>query len=138
MSIPWTVTDIWSLPGEAAGIRIMRNPLFMVYDRFVMGISVIQRLWRPNAGRRERLSVVYTDLVLLALLLILGRWLGYLEILGSASDDYGAGFVRRGMLFYVQHQFEGVLERKDRWSFVRADYRAVLLASCSHLKLVQR
>jgi omega-6 fatty acid desaturase (delta-12 desaturase) len=118
----WTVQEYAAAPWrKRVGYRIMRNPLIMFTFGASLVFLVFHRLWRPGAGRRERLSVVYTDLALLSLFLILGFWLGYLEILVVQVTIMAVASAAGVWLFYVQHQFEGVYwERKDRWNFVLA------------------
>jgi omega-6 fatty acid desaturase (delta-12 desaturase) len=103
------------------GYRIMRHPFWMLVFGAPLVFLVVHRFWASGSGRRERLSVIYTDLALLALFLILGGLFGFIEVILVQLPITMLGTAVGVWMFYVQHQFEGVYwERKDRWSFVRA------------------
>jgi acyl-lipid omega-6 desaturase (Delta-12 desaturase) len=103
------------------GYRIMRNPmiLFTIGSFFVF--TVTHRYWGPNAGKRERNSVIWTNLALVGLvgwLVILVGWEAFLlvetPILLIACS---AGV----WLFYVQHNFDPTYwERHASWDFFKA------------------
>jgi omega-6 fatty acid desaturase (delta-12 desaturase) len=117
-----TVQEYLAAPWwKRTGYRILRNPLFLftVGSTFVFLIS--HRLWIPGTGRREKINVLYTNFVQLAIVITLGQWLGYaaffkvflpIAVLASSAGVW---------LFYVQHQFETVYwAPKEQWSFFKA------------------
>jgi acyl-lipid omega-6 desaturase (Delta-12 desaturase) len=117
-----TVKEYLAAPWwKRTGYRIMRNPffLFTIGSTFVFLIS--HRFWMPGTGQREKWSVIYTNLIQLAIIVALGQWLGYaaffkvflpISILAASAGVW---------LFYVQHQFETVYwaPRKE-WNFLKA------------------
>jgi omega-6 fatty acid desaturase (delta-12 desaturase) len=132
--------DVWTLTVqeylEASrwkrfAYRLARNPfiLFVLAPLFVFLIQ--QRLVKPKAPRRERLSVAWTNLGLVALAAALSWIFGlkaYLVIQLAVITVAGSAGV---WLFYVQHQFEGVYwERAEQW-----DYATAALKGSSFYKL---
>ena len=103
------------------GYRLLRSPLFLFPIGAPLLFLVLQRIWTPGQGKRERNGIIYTDLALLALFGGLGLLVGFKEmflvLLPIAILSSSAGV----WLFYVQHQFEGAYwERKDQWDFLHA------------------
>lgn len=132
--------DVWTLTVqeylEASrwkrfAYRLARNPviLFVVAPLFLF--LVLERIPLPKAGRRERLSVHWTNLLLLALGMGMGWIFGfkvYLVLQLAVLSIAGSAGV---WLFYVQHQFEGVYWKRGReW-----DYAAAALQGSSYYKL---
>ena len=106
---------------KRVGYRVMRTPFFL----FTIGawgvFFLAHRLWAPGSGRRERWSVIYTDLAMLAVYLLLGFLLGFKEVALVQVPIVMLASSGGVWLFYVQHQFEGVYwERQKQWNFVRA------------------
>jgi omega-6 fatty acid desaturase (delta-12 desaturase) len=101
--------------------RFYRNPLVMLGVAPALLSIVVQRFPHRGAGRRERASVLITNLAILG-------------ILGAASLTIGLGtylmvqlpisFLAMSMgvwLFYVQHQYEGVYwARHTQWDPLKA------------------
>lgn len=123
----WTVEEYNSKPWYARlGYRLMRHPVILltVVPFYVFAIS--HRFWLPNAGKRERASVIYSNLalaVVIALVIWLVGWKAFLAIqLPVLAISSTAGL----WLFYVQHNFDGTYwERQANWDF----YQAGLLGS---------
>lgn len=122
--------DVWTLTVqeylEAShwkrfAYRLARNPvmLFVISPFFLF--LVLYRFAAPNAGKRERHSVHWTNLALLAVAVVMSSvlgWKAYLLIQLTLVALAGAAGV---WLFYVQHQFEGVYwARHDEWDFTAA------------------
>ena len=111
--------------------RLARNPvvLFVIAPLFLFIVK--HRFTSPKASRRERHSVYWTNLAVLALASGLSLIFGlkaYLVIQLTAMLVAGSAGV---WLFYVQHQFEGVYwERRGAW-----DYTAAALQGSSFYKL---
>lgn len=111
--------------------RIARNPfvLFLIAPLFLF--VVLQRFPSRNANRRERQSVLWMDLAIVAMAAGLSALIGLklylmiqLMVMAVASS---AGV----WMFYVQHQFEDVhWERGDEW-----DFTAAALQGSSYYKL---
>ena len=112
VSAPWKVR---------LGYRVMRHPFTMLAIGAPLVFLLAHRFWAPDSGLRERWSVIYTNLALLALFLLLGGLFGFKEVIMVQLPILMIGTGVGVWLFYVQHQFEGVYwERKERWSFVNA------------------
>jgi omega-6 fatty acid desaturase (delta-12 desaturase) len=132
--------DVWTLTVQEYlestrwrrfAYRLARNPLvlfvlapfylFLIKHRFSFG----------RGGRRERASVLWTNLAILGMAAGLSwafGWKAYLLIQLAVVMVAGSAGV---WLFYVQHQFEGVYwERGAEW-----DYTAAALKGSSFYKL---
>jgi omega-6 fatty acid desaturase (delta-12 desaturase) len=127
------VGDIWTMTVDEyrlspwwmrLGYRIVRNPFFLCTIGSAFLFLIIQRIPPPKAGKEERMSVIYTDLALLAVFLWLGMYFGYLQVFLVLLMILFFSSAAGVWLFYVQHQFEGAYwERKQNWSFVEAGLR---------------
>jgi acyl-lipid omega-6 desaturase (Delta-12 desaturase) len=134
------IGDVWTLTVqeylEASrwkrfAYRLARNPfvLFVLAPLFLF--LVLQRFPTPKAPRRERHSVYWTNLALLALAAALSWAFGLKTYLLLQSALTMAAGIAGVWLFYVQHQFEGVYwERGEGW-----DYCTAALKGSSFYKL---
>jgi omega-6 fatty acid desaturase (delta-12 desaturase) len=100
--------------------RLFRNPLILFGLGPVILFLIINRFPTAGAKRQDRISVLVTDLAILAVMGLAGLTIGLrtylliqLPIILVASSV--------GMwLFYVQHQFEGVYwARHENWDPMR-------------------
>lgn len=126
------VGDVWTLTYEEYHsrplwiriiYRVYRNPFFVFVIGPTLDFVVIQRLPQANATQkpREKNSVIYTNLILLAIGVGLTVLIGFkayvlvqLPIIAMASS-IGV------WLFYVQHQYENAYwERHEDWDFATA------------------
>lgn len=111
--------------------RLMRNPivLFVLAPSFLF--LVLFRFSSPRASKRDRLSVYWTNLAILAVAAVLSFFVGlkaYVTIQLCVMTVTGTAGV---WLFYVQHQFEGVYWRRhSEW-----DYTAAAFEGSSFYKL---
>lgn len=124
------VGDIWLLTVEEyltsprwkqIAYRIVRNPAAILLLGPFIVFLVTQRFFRTTDHRRERISVVVTDiaiaLVIVAASLTVGFWT-YVLIQGPVMLVAGAAGI---WLFYVQHQYDGVYwARHAEWNRLRA------------------
>jgi len=103
------------------GYRIMRSPGIL----FTIGAMIVfmftHRFWEKDAGKRERSSVVWTNIALLAVigwLMIEFGWAAFLMVqLPILLVACGSGV----WLFYVQHNFDPTYwERHAEWEFFNA------------------
>ena len=117
-----TVKEYQALPPLGKlGYRLMRHPLVM----FVLGppvvFLIVHRFARNDASRRERLSVYWTNLVILGLLVLVHFTVGWKAYLLVHVPVLLIGFSVGVWMFYVQHQFEGTYwEKHGDWDFVTA------------------
>lgn len=117
-----TVEEYLALPWwKKVGYRILRNPLILFTIGSFIVFAVTHRFWGPGAGKRERASVIWTNLVLAAVFAPLMLWLGWREVLLVQLPILFFASSAGVWLFYVQHNFEGTYwERKDNWDFLKA------------------
>ncbi|MHB9031015.1 MAG: fatty acid desaturase [Candidatus Latescibacterota bacterium] len=124
------VGDIWTMTVDeyrAASkwtrlkYRLYRNPFILFGIGPVFMFLLIQRLPTSAAGKRERTSVIITDVAILAIFGAMSATIGlgpFLLIQGAILAIAGAFGV---WLFYIQHQFEGVYwARHADWDPLRA------------------
>jgi omega-6 fatty acid desaturase (delta-12 desaturase) len=103
------------------GYRIMRNPLILFTVGATIVFTITHRFFSRAAGKRERSSVIWTNLALFA---IIGwivwhiGWAAFLMVqLPILLIACGAGV----WLFYVQHNFDPTYwERHESWEFFKA------------------
>ena len=103
------------------GYRIMRNPIILFTIGSFLVFTVTHRLWSPSSGKRERSSVIWTNLALVGLvgwLMILIGWQAFLLVevpILLIACSVGV------WLFYVQHNFDPTYwERHASWDFFNA------------------
>jgi len=122
--------DVWTLTVQEYlessrwkrfAYRLARNPVVLFGIAPIVLFLVLQRFPRWKADRRERNSVVWTDLGILGMAAVLTSLLGiktYLLIQLPVLVIAGTVGV---WLFYVQHQFEGAYwARRSEWDYVAA------------------
>ena len=136
------VGDVWTMTVEEyraaprrtrIAYRLYRNPLIMFGLGPAVSFLVAQRFFRKGSKRRERNSVLITNVALLAILVVASLTIGlgtYLLIQLPIILIAGTlGF----WLFYVQHQYEDVYwARNGVWDPVKA-----ALEGSSYYKLPQ-
>ena len=134
------VGDIWTMTTEeylAAPLRkrlayrVYRNPFVFLGPGSVLLFLFLNRFSTQGAGKKERRSVVYTNLALLFIAAISAWTIGLpaYVLIQLPIIVIAGGF---GLwLFYIQHQFENVYwERRESWDPVR-----VALEGSSYFKL---
>jgi len=127
-----TVDEYLALPPLRRLVyRIMRQPVMMFVIGAPLVFLVAHRFARPGSGQRERRSVAFTNLALLALALLLGLTLGFKTLVLVQLPILMIGTGLGVWLFYVQHQFEGVYWRRHgEW-----DYLTSAMLGASYYKL---
>ena len=117
-----TVEEYLAAPWyKKIGYRILRNPMILFTISSFVVFVVTHRYWLPGAGKRERNSVIWTNLALIGLvgwLMILIGWEAFLLVeVPILLIACSAGV----WLFYVQHNFDPTYwERHSDWSFFNA------------------
>jgi len=113
------------------GYRLFRNPFIMFVLGPVFMFLIMHRLPFPRYGKKETMSVIKTNLVILAVAVVMSLLIGikaYLIIQLLVMWIAGAIGI---WMFYVQHQFEETYwERDDEWNYV-----ASALLGASYYKL---
>lgn len=111
--------------------RLARNPVILFVLAPVFLFTIRQRFASSRAPRRERRSVYWTNLGVLAMVAGLSWLFGLKTYLLLQIGVFGLAGAAGVWLFYVQHQFEGVYwERRPEW-----DYCAAALHGSSFYKL---
>lgn len=117
-----TVEEYLAAPWyKKAGYRIIRSPIILFTIGALIVFTVTHRFWRPGAGKRERNSVIWTNLAVAAVIgwmvLEIG-WQAFLLVeIPVLLIACGAGV----WLFYVQHNFDPTYwERHADWEFFNA------------------
>lgn len=120
----WTMTveDYLSAPRWKRIVYwFVRHPLFMLAFGPILIFVILHRFPSNTARRKEKLSVLWTNLGLVAVfagLSLLVGWKGALLLHGVVTLISGAAGI---WLFYVQHQFEDTYwERTGKWDHVKA------------------
>ena len=124
------VGDIWTLTAEEfeaaprwkrLAYRIIRNPIFVVTFGTLIMFVISYRFFHKLDRRRERQSVIITNIALAAIIAVAAMTIGietYLLIQIPIVVFSGAAGL---WLFYVQHQFEGTYwERHEEWDPMKA------------------
>jgi acyl-lipid omega-6 desaturase (Delta-12 desaturase) len=117
-----TVEEYLAAPWhKKLGYRILRNPMFLFSVSSFMVFVVFHRFWGPTAGKREKSSVIWTNIALAAvsgwIMLEIG-WAAFLLIQVPLMLFVSSMGV---WLFYVQHNFEPTYwERHADWEFFNA------------------
>jgi omega-6 fatty acid desaturase (delta-12 desaturase) len=120
----WTMTvaEYLAAPKKTRILyRISRNPIIMFVVAPVLLLVVYQRFADRNAKPRERRSVWWMNLAVVAMvagMIAIFGWKNYLIMQVGISMIAGGTGV---WLFYVQHQFEDMVwERREGWDFAIA------------------
>jgi len=126
------VGDVWTMTVEEyraaprktqIAYRLYRNPLVMFGLGPVGSFLISQRFPPKGAGRRERLSVLVTNLALLAIVVLASLTIGFWTYLLIQLPIIVIGGALGIWLFYVQHQYEGVYwAREEAWDFSTAAF----------------
>jgi omega-6 fatty acid desaturase (delta-12 desaturase) len=117
-----TVQEYLAAPWyKKLGYRIMRSPLILFTIGSVIVFTVTHRFFEKSAGKRERSSVIWTNLALAAVvgwLILEVGWAAFLLVqLPIMLIACGSGV----WLFYVQHNFDPTYwERHPEWEFFNA------------------
>lgn len=132
--------DVWTLTVQEYlessrwkrfAYRLARNPvvLFVIAPLFLFLIKY--RFIAAKAGARERRSVYWTNLAVVAMIVGLSCIFGFKAYLLIQLIVLAVAGSVGVWLFYVQHQFDGVYwERGDQW-----DYTTAALQGSSFYKL---
>jgi omega-6 fatty acid desaturase (delta-12 desaturase) len=124
-----------SSKGKRIGYRLFRHPLitFGLGPTYMFLLSHRLPLGMPKTFRRERASVYWTDLAILALVIMMGLLVGFKEFAMVQLPMTLIAATVGVWMFYVQHQFEGTYwARGDQWDFSLAG-----LKGSSYYKLPQ-
>jgi omega-6 fatty acid desaturase (delta-12 desaturase) len=113
------------------GYLLFRNPLILLGLGPIGSFLIAQRFSHKGARKRERVSVVITNLALLAIIVLASLTIGFWTYVAIQLPIILIGGAAGIWLFYVQHQYEGVYwARQEAWD----PYKAAMEGS-SYYKL---
>jgi acyl-lipid omega-6 desaturase (Delta-12 desaturase) len=114
-----TVKEYLALPPWRQLVyRVMRNPFVMLVIGAPLVFLVVHRIARKGVGRRERRSVIWTNVALAFIILLLSLTIGFKAFLLVQLPILALGTAFGVWMFYVQHQFEGVYWRRhSEWDY---------------------
>jgi omega-6 fatty acid desaturase (delta-12 desaturase) len=111
--------------------RLYRSPIVLLGFGPWFTFLISQRFTNPISKKRERFSVYFTNVFILAVLSVAAMTIGvqaYLMIQLPVAFVGGLGGI---WMFYIQHQFEGTYwERHEEW-----DYATAAIRGSSYFKL---
>ena len=120
-----TVEEYKALPKLKRIIyRILRNPLILFTIGSFLLFGVFHRFYTPGTPRREKLSVLTTDLALVLIHAGLVLLIGWKAVVLIQVPILFIGASAGVWLFYVQHNFTGTYwSRHDKWDFYTSALR---------------
>ncbi|MDD5268811.1 MAG: fatty acid desaturase [Methylococcales bacterium] len=124
------VGDIWTLTVDEYlsasrlkrfAYRFFRNPLFLFTIIPFVLFLVLQRFSSQGAKKRERRSVIITNVAIVAIIALMSLTLGFQNYLMIQLPIIMMAASAGMWLFYVQHQYEDVYwTRHESWDITRA------------------
>jgi len=116
--------------------RFYRNPAVLFGLGALFSFLLRYRLPTRKAKRKERMSVVFTNLLIIGVVLLAVRTIGWRTYLLVQIPVVWLAGAMGVWLFYAQHQFEGVYwARRESWNALRA---AMEGSSCYALPVLLR
>lgn len=122
--------DIWTMTkaeydqasaAERFAYRLYRNPIVLLGLGALFSFLLRYRLPTRSSKRRERMSVVFTNLLIICVVLLAASTMGWRTYLLVQLPVLWMAGAMGVWLFYVQHQFEGVYwARRREWRALRA------------------
>jgi omega-6 fatty acid desaturase (delta-12 desaturase) len=101
--------------------RLYRNPLILIGLGALFNFLLSNRLPTRKVKRKELMSVVLTNLLIIGIILAALQIIGWRTYLLIQLPVLWLAGIAGIWLFYVQHQFEGVYwARRSQWDPVRA------------------
>ena len=124
------VGDVWTLTvseysertrWERFLYRLYRHPVIMFGFGSLYLFLISNRFVNKDAKKRERMSVYWTNLSLLAIILLFSYLIGFKAFLMIQLPVVLLAGSAGVWLFYVQHQFEdSYWEKHEKWDFYKA------------------
>jgi len=111
--------------------RLYRSPIVMLGVGPWFTFLISQRFINPISKKRERFSVYFSNLFIVALLVVAAHTIGVKELLIIQLPVAFIGGLGGIWMFYIQHQFEGTYwQRHEEW-----DYATAAIRGSSYFKL---
>ena len=112
MAAPWWTRLVY---------RVIRNPLVMFTVGPLIQFIIINRFYPPGTGKRERDSVILTNLLLAAIVGVMVWRIGWHAFVLVETPVMLLATVGGVWMFYVQHNFDRTyMVRRDQWDFFTA------------------
>jgi omega-6 fatty acid desaturase (delta-12 desaturase) len=109
---------------KKVGYRIMRSPMIMFTIGSFLVFTITHRFWRPGAGRRERNSVIWTNIAIAAVIGWIMLEIGWQAFLLVQIPILLLATSAGVWMFYIQHNFyPSYWERHTDWDFFTASMR---------------
>lgn len=108
------------------GYRLYRHPLvlFGLFPTLLFAVRFRTAHFTARDRRKERLSIRLTNLGLLAWLIGVGLWIGWVELILICTPVWVMAATVGVWMFYVQHQFDPTYwKRAEQWDRVHASLR---------------
>jgi omega-6 fatty acid desaturase (delta-12 desaturase) len=120
--LTYTVSEFLAAPKwKQIMYRLYRHPLILFGIAPSILFLVAQRIVTNRVGKRERFSVIFTNVALLAVFMVLGYFLGFGAVVAVQLPIIIIGATIGVWLFYVQHQFEDTYwEHTEEWVYADA------------------
>lgn len=122
--------DIWTMTlkeyeGSPRGTRLLyrlyRNPVVLIGLGALFSFLFVNRFPTRRVKRKERMSILFTDMLIIIVALVASRFIGWRAYLLIQLPVLWFAGVMGIWLFYVQHQFPGGYWARDsEWEPVRA------------------
>ena len=101
--------------------RLYRTPLILLGLGALFNFLLSNRLPKRQMKRKERMSILFTNLLILLVFMLAGQVIGWRTYLMIQLPVLWLAGMAGIWLFYVQHQFPGVYwARKTQWDHLRA------------------
>ena len=111
--------------------RLYRSPIVMLGIGPWFTFLISQRFVNPISKKRERVSVYFSNLFIVALLVVAALTIGVKAFLLIQLPVAFVGGLGGIWMFYIQHQFEGTYwQRHEEW-----DYTTAAIRGSSYFKL---
>jgi len=92
---------------------------------------ILQRFPSSGAKKRERHSVIFTNIAIAAIITVMSLTLGFQNYLLIQLPIIMMAASAGMWMFYVQHQYEDVCwMRHDSWDLTRQDWKGALTINC--------
>jgi len=105
--------------GRRLGYRLFRNPLIMFILGPIFMFLIMHRINLPVYGKKETMSVVWTNLTILGVAVAMSLMIGVKEYLMIQLPVMWIAAAVGIWMFYLQHQFEETYwERDPEWNYV--------------------
>lgn len=125
--------DIWTMTSKEyhcastlgkLQYRVFRNPFFLFLIAPLFLFAIVYRFPQKSTKARDYFSIIFTDIVLIAILIAAFLTVGLLTFFAVVLPILFISTSLGVWLFYVQHQFEDVYwSHQDNWDLINASIK---------------